>query len=82
MTYLLLSPAEYSNSFGILLHGLDEPVEKLLVFRLAGPGEGGASGAEARAEVVQLLAKLLADSIFSTNTVGVARGVARSYYGY
>ena len=38
-------------------------MEKLLVFRLAG------EGAEARAEVVQLLAKLLADSIFSTNTV-------------
>jgi hypothetical protein len=46
-------------------------MEKLLVFRLQ-TGEGGGSAAAAvdsKEEVVQLLAKLLADSIFSTNPV-------------
>lgn len=43
-------------------------MEKLLVFRLSGEGSNGAEG---KAEVVQLLAKLLADSIFSTNTVSI-----------
>lgn len=33
------------------------------------PAGEGAASAEAKAEVVQLLAKLLADSIFSTNPV-------------
>lgn len=58
----------YSSSFGILLHCLDDVVEKLLVFRLQS-GEGGSAGVETKDEVVQLLAKLLADSIFSTNPV-------------
>ena len=57
---------DYSNSFGILMHCLDDPVEKLLVFRLAGEGP---CGSEAKAGVVHQLARLLADSIFSTNTV-------------
>lgn len=60
--------AEYSNSFGLLLHCLDDPMEKLLVFRLTGEGSS-AGGAEAKTQVVQQLAKLLADSIFSTNAV-------------
>ena len=45
---------------------LDEPVEKLLVFRLSGEGP---NTVEAKAEVLQQLARLLADSIFTTNTV-------------
>ncbi len=62
----LYTPIDYSNSFGILMHCLDDPVEKLLVFRLAGEGS---CGPEAKAEVVHQLARLLADSILTTNTV-------------
>ena len=63
-----LFSAEYSNSFGLLLHCLDDPVEKLLVFRITGEGSN-AGGAEAKSQVVQQLAKLMADSIFSTDPV-------------
>ncbi len=50
------------------MYCLDDPIEKLLLFRLSGGG-GVASGPEARAGVVQQLAKLMAASIFSTDTV-------------
>ena len=45
---------------------LDDPVEKLLVLRLVGEGP---NLSEIRAEVVQQLARLMADSIFTTDTV-------------
>ena len=38
------------------------------MFRLQS-GEGSAAGVDSKEEVVQLLAKLLADSIFSSNPV-------------
>ena len=50
------------------MYCLDDPMEKLLLFRLTSGG-GMACGPEARAEVVQQLAKLMAASIFSTDTV-------------
>ena len=49
---------------------MDDLNERLTVFRLSGGG-GVSCGPEAREEIVQQLAKLMADSIFSTDTVGL-----------
>ena len=67
ISIIYLSP-DYNNCFGILMYCLDDPMEKLLLFRLSGGG-GVACGPEVRAEVVQQLSKLMAASIFSTDTV-------------
>ncbi len=53
---------EFTNSFGIFVRWPEDPQEKLLVFRLV-------SEDVAKEEIVQLLAKLLADTNFSTDPV-------------
>lgn len=62
---------DVATSFGLLVRWPEDPQEKLLVFRLAREEEGGGGG---RDELVSLLAKLLAETSFSTDPVRPERG--------
>ena len=54
--------AEFSQSFGLLIRWPEDPQEKLLMFRLAGEEPN-------RDEVIAQIARLMADSKSSANTV-------------
>lgn len=61
---LVFNIVDVSQSFGLLVRWPEDPQEKLLLFRLSGDHE------VTKNEVIQLIAKLLADVNFSTNPVG------------
>ena len=54
--------AEFSQSFGLLIRWPEDPQDKLLIFRLVGEDLN-------REEVIEQIARLMADSKSSASTV-------------
>lgn len=61
---LNLYSTEFSQSFGLLIRWPEDPQDKLLMFRLAGEDSN-------REEVIEQIARLMADSKSSANIVSV-----------
>ena len=57
-------PLDFVNSFGLLVRWPEDPQEKLLVFRLGGEDPG-------KDDIIRQIAKLLANTNFSTDPVSL-----------